>query len=52
VLYKLDGGIDHVPIDEAQDTSPGAMGDRPEGTEEFFAGWGANAASAHHLRGG
>ena len=22
VLYKLDGGIDHVLIDEAQDTSP------------------------------
>lgn len=43
VLYKLDGGIDHVLVDEAQDTSPeqwqiiGAL------TEEFFAGEGARA---------
>ena len=22
VLYRLDGGIDHILIDEAQDTSP------------------------------
>ena len=22
VLYKLDGGIDHILVDEAQDTSP------------------------------
>ena len=26
--YKLDRGIDHVLIDEAQDTSPQAVGDR------------------------
>ena len=32
VHYKLDLGIDHVLIDEAQDTSPQAMGgDRPAG---------------------
>ena len=43
VLYKLDGGIDHVLVDEAQDTSReqwqiiGAL------TEEFFAGEGARA---------
>ncbi|MDF2763655.1 MAG: helicase, UvrD [Rhodospirillales bacterium] len=43
VLYKLDGGIDHILIDEAQDTNPeqweliGAL------AEEFFAGEGARA---------
>ena len=26
VLYKLDGGLDHLLIDEAQDTSPSAVG--------------------------
>lgn len=41
VLYKLDNGIDHILIDEAQDTNPeqwqviGALAD------EFFAGEGA-----------
>ncbi len=25
VLYKIDGGIDHILVDEAQDTNPGAM---------------------------
>ena len=41
VLYKLDGGLDHLLIDEAQDTNPeqwevvGAL------TGEFFAGAGA-----------
>jgi ATP-dependent helicase/nuclease subunit A len=41
VLYKLDGGLDHILVDEAQDTSPeqweviGAL------AEEFFAGTGA-----------
>ena len=40
VLFKLDGGIDHILIDEAQDTNPeqwrivGAL------AEEFFAGEG------------
>ncbi|HEX6102566.1 MAG TPA: double-strand break repair helicase AddA [Alphaproteobacteria bacterium] len=43
VLYKLDGGIDHILIDEAQDTNPeqweliGAL------AGEFFAGEGARA---------
>ena len=27
VLYKLDRGIDHVLVDEAQDTNPAPMGD-------------------------
>ena len=41
VLYKLDGGIDHVLLDEAQDTSP-AQWDVVAGLcEEFFTGAGA-----------
>jgi len=41
VLYKLDGGIDHVLIDEAQDTSPEQWSVIERLTEEFFAGRGA-----------
>jgi ATP-dependent helicase/nuclease subunit A len=41
VLYKLDGGIDHVLIDEAQDTSPEQWSVIEKLTEEFFAGAGA-----------
>ncbi len=41
VLYKLDGGIDHVLIDEAQDTSPEQWNVIEKLTEEFFAGHGA-----------
>jgi len=40
VLYKLDGGIDHVLIDEAQDTSPEQWEIIQKLTEEFFAGKG------------
>ncbi|HEY0105994.1 MAG TPA: double-strand break repair helicase AddA, partial [Rhizomicrobium sp.] len=40
VLYKLDGGIDHVLIDEAQDTSPEQWRIVTRLTEEFFAGDG------------
>jgi ATP-dependent helicase/nuclease subunit A len=40
VLYKLDGGIDHVLIDEAQDTSPEQWEIVRKLTEEFFAGRG------------
>jgi ATP-dependent helicase/nuclease subunit A len=45
VLYKLDGGIDHLLLDEVQDTAPpqweivGAL------TAEFFAGEGAAQAN-------
>jgi ATP-dependent helicase/nuclease subunit A len=38
--YKLDGGIDHVLIDEAQDTSPEQWEIVQKLTEEFFAGQG------------
>ncbi|WP_291723356.1 double-strand break repair helicase AddA [Magnetospirillum sp. 64-120] len=41
VLYKLDGGIDHVLIDEAQDTNPDQWAVVVALCEEFFAGLGA-----------
>ena len=41
VLYKLDGGIDHVLIDEAQDTNPEQWELIEALTDEFFAGLGA-----------
>lgn len=41
VLYKLDGGIDHVLIDEAQDTSPEQWDIVKNLTAEFFAGEGS-----------
>ena len=41
VLFKLDGGIDHVLIDEAQDTAPDQWEVIRALTEEFFAGEGA-----------
>ena len=40
VMYKLDGGIDHVLIDEAQDTSPDQWAVVRHLTAEFFAGEG------------
>jgi ATP-dependent helicase/nuclease subunit A len=42
VHYKLDSGIDHVLIDEAQDTSPKQWGIVERLVAEFFAGKGAN----------
>ncbi len=41
VLYKLDGGIDHVLIDEAQDTNPDQWAVVRSLAGEFFAGVGA-----------
>ncbi|MCH9020953.1 MAG: UvrD-helicase domain-containing protein, partial [Proteobacteria bacterium] len=41
VLYKLDGGIDHILVDEAQDTSPEQWEVIAALAEEFFAGEGA-----------
>ena len=41
VLYKLDGGIDHLLLDEAQDTAPDQWDILHAFTDEFFAGAGA-----------
>jgi ATP-dependent helicase/nuclease subunit A len=41
VLYKLDGGIDHLLLDEAQDTAPDQWDILRILTEEFFSGAGA-----------
>ncbi|MFO1014102.1 MAG: double-strand break repair helicase AddA [Caulobacteraceae bacterium] len=41
VLYKLDGGIDHLLIDEAQDTAPEQWDIVQAITQEFFSGAGA-----------
>ena len=40
VLYKLDGGIEHLLVDEAQDTSPAQWDIIRSLTDEFFAGQG------------
>ncbi len=40
VLYKLDGGLEHVLIDEAQDTNPEQWQVVQMLTEEFFVGEG------------
>jgi len=44
VLYKLDGGIDHILIDEAQDTNPEQWAVIEALTGEFFAGEGRERA--------
>lgn len=41
VLYKLDGGIDHIMVDEAQDTSPDQWRIILALLDEFMAGEGA-----------
>jgi ATP-dependent helicase/nuclease subunit A len=42
VHFKLDGGIDHILVDEAQDTSPEQWKIIAKLAEEFFAGKGAS----------
>ncbi|MGE5566776.1 MAG: double-strand break repair helicase AddA [Parcubacteria group bacterium] len=42
VLFKLDGGIDHLLLDEAQDTAPDQWDILRALTAEFFSGSGAN----------
>jgi len=41
VLFKLDGGLDHILIDEAQDTNPDQWTVVASLAEEFFVGAGA-----------
>ena len=41
VLFKLDGGLDHILVDEAQDTNPDQWAVVEALAEEFFAGTGA-----------
>lgn len=41
VLFKLDGGLDHLLLDEAQDTAPEQWAVIAALAEEFFAGEGA-----------
>ena len=41
VLFKLDGGVDHILVDEAQDTSPAQWRVIELLTQEFTAGIGA-----------
>jgi ATP-dependent helicase/nuclease subunit A len=42
VLYKLDGGLSHILIDEAQDTAPEQWDIVRALTEEFFTGLGSS----------
>ena len=42
VLYKVDGGVDHILVDEAQDTNPEQWSIIEALAEEFFAGAGAH----------
>ncbi|MCX7381759.1 MAG: double-strand break repair helicase AddA [Alphaproteobacteria bacterium] len=46
VLYKLDGGLDHLLLDEVQDTAPAQWRIAGALTAEFFAGLGAREVSA------
>ncbi|WP_119677304.1 double-strand break repair helicase AddA [Indioceanicola profundi] len=43
VLFKLDGGLDHILVDEAQDTNPEQWDVVKAIAEEFFSGQGAAA---------
>jgi len=49
VLYKLDGGIDHILIDEAQDTNESQWQIIDAITDEFFSGQVNDAGLARSL---
>ncbi|MRX49837.1 double-strand break repair helicase AddA [Paracoccus sp. S-4012] len=49
VLFRLDGGIDHILVDEAQDTSPGQWEVIERLAAEFTAGTGTRAAGERTL---
>ena len=46
VLFKLDGGLDHILLDEAQDTNPAQWGIAEAIAAEFFAGRGTREEGA------
>ncbi|MBQ5546975.1 MAG: double-strand break repair helicase AddA [Acetobacter sp.] len=48
ILYKLDSKIDHILVDEAQDTSPEQWKIIQHLTNEFFAGIGARSEETPH----
>ncbi len=50
VLYRLDGGIDHVLVDEAQDTAPAQWEIIRRLTAEFCAGEGAHEEASPRVR--
>ncbi|MBA3048627.1 UvrD-helicase domain-containing protein, partial [Brevundimonas sp.] len=50
VLFKLDGGIEHVLVDEAQDTAPDQWAIFKALTEEFFSGAGAERRRGQEAR--
>ncbi len=49
VLYRLDGGIDHILVDEAQDTSPAQWQVIDLIAQEFTAGEGARSDIARTI---
>lgn len=49
VLYRLDGGIDHILVDEAQDTSPVQWQVIERLAQEFTSGQGARADTARTI---
>ncbi len=50
VLYKLDGGLDHILVDEAQDTSEDQWAIVRALAEEFFTGMGQESIKAANDR--
>ncbi len=49
VLYKLDGGLDHILIDEAQDTSPAQWDIVQFLADDFFSGVGARQSMSRSI---
>ncbi|MCR4379038.1 MAG: double-strand break repair helicase AddA [Rhodospirillales bacterium] len=50
VHYKLDGGIDHILVDESQDTSPQQWNVVKNLAEDFYAGLSRHEETAAHAR--
>ena len=50
VLFKLDRRVDHILVDEAQDTSPDQWKVVKAIAEDFFSGEGVDALDPHDLR--